>query len=46
MRGTRLPVKGPLCRGDEGGRLQGYSVGELALLGERREGSTAPRWNP
>lgn len=27
IRGTRLPVRGPLCRGDEGGRLQGYSGG-------------------
>lgn len=34
IRGTRLPVRGPLCRGDEGGRLQGYSVGELGLLGD------------
>lgn len=45
IRGTRLPVRGPLCRGDEGGRLQGYGVGELGLLGdggsgERRKGST------
>lgn len=34
IRGTRLPVRGPLCRGDEGGRLQGYGVGELGLLGD------------
>lgn len=26
IRGTRLPVRGPLCRGDEGGGLRGYSV--------------------
>lgn len=33
IRGTRLPVRRPLCGGDEGGRLQGNSVGELGLLG-------------
>lgn len=27
IRGTRLPVRGPLCGGDEGGRLPGHSVG-------------------
>lgn len=45
IRRTRLPVRRPLCEGDEGGRLQGNSVGELGLLGEcwsgeRGEGST------
>lgn len=34
IRGTRLPVRGPLCGGDEGGRLQGHSVRELGLLGD------------
>lgn len=53
IRGTRLPVRGPLCGGDEGGRLQGHSVGESGLLGEegkrREEGGqhdSAPPWNP
>ena len=32
IRGTRLPVMGPLRGGDEGGRLQGHSVGELGLF--------------
>lgn len=32
IRGTRLPVRGPLCGGDEGGRLQGHSVRELGLM--------------
>lgn len=34
IRRTRLPVRRPLCEGDEGGRLQGNSVGELGLLGD------------
>lgn len=38
IRGTRLPVRGPLCGGDEGGRLQGRSVGWLGLLGDGRSG--------
>lgn len=34
IRGTRLPVRGPLCRGDEGGRLQGY-IGGVGSVGGR-----------
>lgn len=34
IRGTRLPVRRPLCGSDEGGRLQGHSVWELGLLGD------------
>lgn len=52
IRGTRLPVRGPLCGGDEGGRLQGHSVRELGLMedGGRGKGegnkTPAPPWNP
>lgn len=47
IRGTRLPVRGPLCGGDEGGRLQGHSVGELGLLGDGGvvRGGSAARLN-
>lgn len=34
MWGTRLPVKGPLCRGDEGGRLQGTVWGSRFCWGK------------
>lgn len=48
IRGTRLPVRGPLRGGDEGGRLQGHSVGGVGTVGgrgsgERGEGSTTQR---
>ena len=43
IRGTRLPVRGPLCGGDEGGRLQGHSVGESGLLGEEGKASRGGR---
>lgn len=37
IQGTRLPVRGPPCGGDEGGWLQGHSVGELGLDGGHGE---------
>lgn len=48
IQGTRLPVRGPLCRSDKGGRLQGYGVVESGTVGgwgsgERREGGTTQR---
>lgn len=51
MRGTRLPVMGPLHGGDEGGQLQGHSVGELGLFvghGGRQGGQHNSKlpWNP
>lgn len=40
MRGTRLPVRGPLCGGDEGGRRQGHCVGESGLFWDGRGGGS------
>lgn len=52
IRGTRLPVRRPLCGSDEGGRLRGNSVGELGLLGTMEwwvrggQHNSTPPWNP